>query len=55
MGVVGWPIDFLPLPKQYGEMELKMQVFKGRIKDLNQQISQIKKIKSVESVLICVS
>jgi aminopeptidase N len=44
MGVVGWPIDFLPLPEQYGEMEIKMQAFKAKIKDRNLQITQIAQI-----------
>lgn len=48
MGMMGWPIDFLLLPEQYGEMEMKKQAFKGRIKDFNQQISQIEKILSIK-------
>jgi hypothetical protein len=37
MGVVGWPIDFLLLPAQYGEMEMKKQVFKAKFKKNNPQ------------------
>ncbi|MAT97733.1 MAG: hypothetical protein CL608_11360 [Anaerolineaceae bacterium] len=37
MGVVGWPIDFLLLPAQYGEMEMKKQAFKAKIKKNNPQ------------------
>ena len=46
---MGGFIDFLPLPKQYGEMNIKMQGFEAKIKDFNQQILQIKKKKSIKS------